>query len=59
MTQEELKEFLKEHLKIELYPHCDDASFYLGVKIKIDEEEIDSSIHCDIELRHKKIKNYY
>ena len=22
MTQEELKEFLKEHLRIELYNHC-------------------------------------
>ena len=50
MTQEELKEFLKEHLKIELYPHCDDARFYLGVTIKIDEEEIDSSVLYDIEL---------
>ena len=50
MTQEELKEFLKEHLKIELYPHCDDARFYLGVTIKIDEEEIDSSVCYHIEL---------
>ena len=50
MTQEELKEFLKEHLKIELYTHSAWYGSYLGVKIKIDEEEIDSSIHCDIEL---------
>ena len=50
MTQEELKEFLKEHLKIELYRHYECCSFYLGAKIKIDEEEINSSIFYDIEL---------
>ena len=54
MTQEELKEFLKEflkeHLKIELYTHSDWCGSYLGVKIKIDEEEIDSSFHSDIDL---------
>ena len=49
MTQEELKEFLKEHLKIEFYSHFD-KNFYLGVKIKIDEEEIDSSVFYDTEL---------
>lgn len=51
MAQEELKEFLKEHLRIELYTHYD-SNFrsYLGVKIKIDEEEIDSSVSYDIEL---------
>lgn len=49
MTQEELKEFLKEHLKIELYSHFE-GYFYLGVKIKIDEEEIDSSVLYDTEL---------
>lgn len=50
MSQEELKEFLKEHLKIELYIHCESYRSYLAVKIKIDEEEIDSSIFYDIEL---------
>ena len=50
MTQEEFKEFLKEHLKIELYTHRESYRSYLGVKIKIDEEEIDSSILYDIEL---------
>ena len=49
MTQEELKEFLKEQLKIEFYSHFD-TNFYLGVKIKIDEEEIDSSVFYDTEL---------
>lgn len=50
MTQEELKEFLKEHLKIELYTHRESYRSYLGVTIKIDEEEIDSSVCYDIEL---------
>ena len=50
MTQEELKEFLKEHLKIELYSHFDGYDFYLGVQIKIDEEEIDSSVSYDTKL---------
>lgn len=50
MTQEELKEFLKEHLKIELYTHLKSYRFYLGAKLKIDGEEIDSSILYDIEL---------
>ena len=50
MTQEELKEFLKEHLQIELYNHEESYRSYLGVTIKIDEEEIDSSILYDIEL---------
>ena len=50
MTQEELKEFLKEHLKIELYTHYKSYRSYLGVTIKIDEEEIDSSVCYDIEL---------
>ena len=50
MTPEELKEFLKEHLKIELYTHYESYRSYLGVKIKIDEEEIDSSVNYDIEL---------
>ena len=50
MTKEELKEFLKEHLKIELYTHSAWYGSYLGVKIKIDEEEIDSSFHHDVEI---------
>ena len=50
MTQEELKEFLKEYLKIELYTHWESCRSYLGVTIKIDEEEIDSSVCYDIEL---------
>lgn len=50
MTQEELKEFLKEHLKIELYSHYENYNFYLGVMIKIDEEEIDSSVFYDTKL---------
>ena len=49
MTQEELKEFLKEHLKIELYSHYD-GYFRLGVKIKIDKEEIASSVFHGMEL---------
>lgn len=50
MSQEESKEFLKEHLKIELYTHSYWYRSYLGVTIKIDEEEIDSSVYYDIEL---------
>lgn len=36
MIEKELKKFLKEHLKIELYGHRESYRFYLGVKIKID-----------------------
>ena len=50
MIQEELEEFLKEHLKIELYLHEENFRYYLGVKIKIDEEEISSSVSYDVEL---------
>ena len=51
MTQEELKEFLKEHLKIELYNHEDnDFHSYLGVRLTIDGEEIDSSVKYEIKL---------
>lgn len=50
MTQAELKKFLKEHLKIELYIHRESYRDYLGVKIKIDEEEISSSVNYDLEL---------
>lgn len=47
---EELKEFLKEHLKIELYNHYECYRVYLGVSLKIDDEEIASSVNYDIEL---------
>jgi hypothetical protein len=50
MTQEELKEFLKEHLKIELYSHYESYRTYLGVRITIDGEEIDSSVNYEVEL---------
>lgn len=50
MTPEELKEFLKEHLKIELYTHYESYRAYQGVRITIDEEEITSSVNYDIEL---------
>lgn len=50
MTQEELKEFLKEHLRIELYNHYECYRTYLGVRITIDGEEIDSSVNYEVEL---------
>ena len=50
MTQKELKEFLKKHLKIELYTHRENYRDYLGVTIKFDEEVIDSSINYDFEI---------
>ena len=50
MTEEEIKKFLKEHLRIELDTHRESYRSYLGVKLKIDEEEIDSSVCYDIEL---------
>lgn len=50
MTEEQIKMFLKEHLKIELYTHYESYRSYVGVKIKLDEEEIDSSVCYDIEL---------
>ena len=50
MRPEELQGFLKQHLKRELYAHRESYRSYLGVTIKIDEEEIDSSILYDIEL---------
>lgn len=50
MNQEELKEFLKEHLRIELYTHYESYRTYLGVKILFDGEEIDSSVNYDMEL---------
>ena len=50
MTQEELKKFLKEHLKIELYNHEEGFGYFLGVRIMIDGEEIDSSVKYEVEL---------
>lgn len=50
MTQEEIKNYLKEHLRVELDAHRESYSDYLGVKIMIDEEEIDSSVNYEIEL---------
>ena len=50
MTQEELKNYLKEHLKIELYTHRECYRDYLGVRIIFDGEEIDSSVIYDMEL---------
>ena len=50
MTQKEIKNFLKEHLKIELYTHREVYKDYMAVRIKINEEEIDSSVNYDIEL---------
>ena len=59
MTQEELKEFLKEHLRIELFNHYECYRTYLGVRITLDGEEIDSSVNYDIELWHKNKKICY
>lgn len=50
MEQEEIENYLKEHLRIELYTHHENYRDYLGIKIMIDEEEIDSSVNYDIEL---------
>lgn len=50
MTPEELKAFLKEHLRIELYDHRESYRSYLGAKLKIDGEEINASVFYDIEL---------
>lgn len=50
MTREEIKNYLKEHLKIELYIHRESYRDYLGVRIILDGEEIDSSVNYDMEL---------
>lgn len=50
MELDKIKNYLKEHLKIELYVHYENYRTYLGVKIKIDEEEIASSVNYDFEL---------
>ena len=44
MTQEEIKKYLKEHLKIELYSHYESYRVYQGVRITIDGEEINYDI---------------
>lgn len=49
MTHEEIKNYLKEHLRIELYNHYECYRTYQGVRITIDEEEIASSVNYDIE----------
>lgn len=50
MTPEEIKNYLKEHLRIELYVHRECYRDYLGVSITIDGEEIDSSVNYDVEI---------
>ena len=50
MTEEEIKNYLKEHLSIELYNHCENYNTYLRVSIIIDGEVIASSVNYDIEL---------
>lgn len=50
MTPKELKKFLKEHLKIELCSRDICYRSYLEVRLKIDEEEIDSSVFYDTAL---------
>lgn len=50
MTQEEIKKYLKKHLRIELYNHYEKYVIYPGVRITIDGEEIASSVNYDIEL---------
>ena len=50
MTLEELKEFMKEPLIIELYSHYKSCNNYLGEKINEEDEEINSSVIYDIEV---------
>jgi hypothetical protein len=50
MNQEEIKNYLKEHLRIDVYNHYENYRVYLGVRILLDEEEIDASVNYDIEL---------
>lgn len=50
MKEEKIKNYLKEHLQIELFKHHEDYNDYIGVRILIDGEEIDSSVNYDIEL---------
>ena len=50
MKEEKIKTYLKEHLQIEFFNHHEDYNDYLGVRILIDGEEIDSSVNYDIEV---------
>lgn len=50
MTQKEIKEYLKEHLRIELYTHYESYRTYQGARITIDGEEIASSVNYENEL---------
>lgn len=50
MELDKIKNYLKEHLRIELFNHYECYRTYLGVRITIDGEEIDSSVNYDIEL---------
>ena len=50
LTQEEIKAYLKEHLRIELYNHYEKYMVYPGVRITIDGEEIASSVNYENEL---------
>ena len=50
IKETEIKHYLKEHLKIELYVHSESYRNYQGVRITIDDEEIASSVNYDIEL---------
>ena len=43
MTKEELKEYLKENLKIEFYNRTNGYETYLSVKITLEGEEISHS----------------
>lgn len=50
MEEEKIKNYLKEHLRIDVYNHYENYRVYLGVRILIDDEEIDASVNYDIEL---------
>ncbi len=50
MKEEKIKNYLKEHLYIEFFSHHEDYRDYLGVRILIDDEEIDSSVNYNIEV---------
>ena len=50
LKKEEIKDYLKQHLSIELYTHYESYRAYQGVRITIDGEEIASSVNYDIEI---------
>ena len=50
MEEEKIKNYLKEHLRIDVYNQYENYRVYLGVRILLDEEEIDASVNYDIEL---------